>query len=181
MKKIILIFLLCITLFQLSAKGSTKYVIAQLVYSERNNFLYEVNIPFNLGYYKDKDDINIYTFTKDECYSKLLSSNEFFVKDTMTEIDTYMGYAYTYLCVDKEKWDKLEIDISRFKNNKSFNEEYKNIYKNSDKFISAMKPCGLDKIDDMHIPLPTTPLICDKYSEKNPVPVKTYKELISEE
>ncbi len=101
---------------------------------------------------------------------------------------------YTLLCVKKDMWEKIAFDKSRIdldKKNEIYVPEkelsYKYIpgkgevwkyipgeeilYKDVDDFAEKMKSCGATYFDNENLPVPETPLICDKYSEENPIPV----------
>ncbi len=73
-----------------------------------------------------------------------------------------------YFCIPKSMWFSMkENDNWDFARDKGGNI----ISRDTSSFFEAVKKCGLDKIDYNHFPIVNTPLICDKYSEENPVPV----------
>lgn len=182
MKKIIISICLYFCIISLKVCADSQYVIARLIYRPEENKLYELNIPFDIGYtkkYEENSNLNIIYFTKEECKNKVMNySISYAIENTVVEVDTDMGYVYVLMCVPTNLWNNLNADVARLQKSKGYNENYRKIYKNSEQFISEMKKCGLREITPNHIPLPSTPFLCDIYNEKNMIPVKKWSELI---
>ena len=83
---------------------------------------------------------------------------------------------FNYFCIPAELWDKIK---PRFKKGDSVYYKYKdNLLKEQKSFFKIMSQCGLTGFGFNHINVHNTPFICDKYNEKNPVPFKTYDEIV---
>ncbi len=177
MKKII--FLIMFTLLSLNkamADNKKDYVIVEI----SNNML-SPSIPIKYSNFQN-NKFSLKKFSKQQCFDEVLkkinNSQKFAYTYDNYIIDKTSNGVSIFLCIPFDYWlsmdENSDWNFARDKGGALLS-------RNMDSFISTMKSCGLDKIDDMHIPVPETPLICDKYSEENPVPVKTYEELMHED
>lgn len=141
-----------------------------------------VSIP-SFGY---DNKINIIQYTKEECDNAITN----YLKDEYYPSDTDMGKTFiiyyipktfdAYYCVKRKLWDKIDTDsewINYSKNNGLFSEGDELLHKDLKDFVEKMKSCGITPFDRMHLPVPETPLICDKYSEQNPIPTIKLKDM----
>ena len=83
-----------------------------------------------------------------------------------------------YFCIPVRLWNNMQ---SYFKPNMSdYTIGIENVSKTNDSFFKIMSQCGLTDFGFNHINIHNIPFICDKYNEKNPVPFKTYEEIVNE-
>lgn len=135
--------------------------------------------------YKDKRIESINYYSEVDCSKKI--SN--YIKEEISS-DTENGktfiYYYTpdiytvYFCIEKDLWNSIPEDSKIIEENKQdglYDIGQENVYKDLNDFTEKMKKCGLmHKIDADYLPTPETPVICDKYNEKNPIPTKKLKD-----
>ena len=84
--------------------------------------------------------------------------------------------ANNYFCISADIWNGM--DRPDYSGDKNVLKGEEDRGRDMNVFISALKKCGLSDFHYEHINLAETPFICDKYSEKNPVPYKPFDEVI---
>ena len=136
--------------------------------------------------------LDIKYYTKEECENEVYT---FINEYKSIENRIIGGYTYIYdwyidpytfftlLCIKKDMWEQIAFDKSKIDEHKQ-NEIHRPekrlidkyipgeeiLYKDIDDFTEKMKSCGITNFDYEHLPVPETPLICDKYSEEDPIP-----------
>lgn len=106
------------------------------------------------------------------------NSSKASIYETAYVVDEVDRYAEVYLCISIDTWNEIQPQKknSSATTIKYVGLEYRN--KDSDSFFSVMKKCGISNYDFFHINTPKTLFVCDKYTADNPVPFKTYDEII---
>jgi len=96
-------------------------------------------------------------------------------------VDQVSEFISVYYCVPIEMW--AEIKPQEQENiGKTIN--YENgiiLRKNNEDFIQKLHHCGITDYNFFHINIPETPFICEKYNTEQPIPHKTYNELVGYE
>jgi hypothetical protein len=205
MKNIVLLLFYLVAISTSTACKSEevdKFVIIELTVNTKEDFIAVPQLAtgdgFDLNEDKDSDGfiVKIKYYDKHEC-ADILSNNAKVTKKTFNNIkdgvwvvganssivaDTYVidntaGFIHNYLCVPADTWNKMKSDV----NNKDelYSKGDEDRFKTKKSFFDAMKSCGLTDFSGIHINIPDTPFICDKYNEKNPVPHKSYGELMN--
>lgn len=183
MKKII--FLIMFTLMSINtarADEGKDYVIVNMGIGYGDGGRAGVSIP-SFGY---DNKNNIIQYTKEECDNTIMN----YLKDEYYPSDTDMGKTFiiyyrpktfdAYYCVKRKLWDTINTDlewINYSKNNGLFSDGYELLHKDLKDFTEKMKSCGTTQFYYQRLPVPETPLICDKYSEENPIPVIAVKDI----
>ena len=172
MKKVVLVIILLLYV-ACSFVNEEKYVIVDIGYNLKDAPYPYVNAHNYLGYsFKNSEKLLKY-YNKDECEKILFDDLK---SDKIYTLD-YENYDIDmYLCINSNLWNSIKSNADVLKKDGVYTKGDENISKNIYDFTEKMKVCGITKLDDKNLSVPETPLICDKYSEENPVPVIAVKD-----
>ncbi len=167
MKKVVLIILLLLYV-ACSFVNEEKYVIVDIGYNLKDAPYPYVNAHNYLGYSFKNSEKSLKYYSKDECKRTLFND----LKSEKTYILDYETYDIDiYLCINSKLWNSIKSNADILKKEGIYTKGDENISKNIYDFAEKMKVCGIIPFYVQHLPVPETPLICDKYSEENPIPV----------
>lgn len=134
-----------------------------------------------------RNELNIKYYTKEECEKDVYDyvekqkdyENYSIIGNKTYTFESYPEIFDVYLCIKKDMWDQIKfskffVDLDKEVNDYISGQEI--LYKNLNDFAKKMKSCGIVPFDFQHLPVPETPLICNKYSEENPIPVITLED-----